>query len=660
MRFCFTAYLSIVILTLSFTAGPTQAQLRVVTYNTANASGISGNNINPRTGMGIVLQAIGDEATNGFARPIDILILQEQDDVTTSTQGFVDVLNGIYGAGTYARGTVLNNATTELHQGVVYNTNSVSLIDEFAFGEIGPSGNKGARQPMRYQFRPVGYDSSADFYIYNSHYKASTGSTNEARRDFEANTIRTNADALGQGAHILYGGDYNIQSSSEASYQTLLASGNGQAFDPINTPGTWHNNAGLAAVHTQSPHDGSDGLVQGGMDDRLDFILSTSEFLDNEGLSYIPGSYHAFGNNGTTYNQAVNAGSNTYPLTNAQLDALAHVSDHLPVVADYQIPAKMQVTVDPVPARVINGASVSVLANVTNAAPVAVAAGADELDYTISSLGLLSGGGAGIVNALSAGDDFNLMLDTSTTGPVNGQINASSTSQGVQGGTFFQGVSTLILDPADASFVSGSDQNLLTIDFGTLAPGGTVNSAFDIFNLEETLNFTADLDLDSIIGSGDTGILGNNLAIFASLAAGSSNAYMASFDTSVVGSFNATYTLNLSDEDIAGATNQVLTLQLIGEVASTLIGDLNNDGFVGIDDLNLVLSNWNQNVPPGNPLADPSGDGFVGIDDLNEVLGNWNTGTPPNEISTNIPEPTSFACLGLTSVVLLLRSRKIT
>lgn len=81
----------------------------------------------------------------------------------------------------------------------------------------------------------------------------------------------------------------------------------------------------------------------------------------------------------------------------------------------------------------------------------------------------------------------------------------------------------------------------------------------------------------------------------------------------------------------------------------TLVGDLDGDGFVGLDDLNLVLSNWNQNVPPGDPLADPSGDGFVGIDDLATVLGHWNAGTlaPP----ASVPEPvglTMFAAgLGL-------------
>ena len=94
---------------------------------------------------------------------------------------------------------------------------------------------------------------------------------------------------------------------------------------------------------------------------------------------------------------------------------------------------------------------------------------------------------------------------------------------------------------------------------------------------------------------------------------------------------------------------KVVSAQRLSSVPKpVLLGDLDNDGFVGITDLNLVLSNWNQNVPPANPAADPSGDNFIGIEDLNIVLGNWNAGTPPGE-AANIPEP---GTLGLTVLCL--------
>ncbi len=97
-------------------------------------------------------------------------------------------------------------------------------------------------------------------------------------------------------------------------------------------------------------------------------------------------------------------------------------------------------------------------------------------------------------------------------------------------------------------------------------------------------------------------------------------------------------------------------LVLITPFPAAIPGDLDGDGFVGINDLNLVLGNWNQNVPPGDPLADPSGDGFVGIEDLNLVLGNWNTGTPPGGSPNTIPEPGSLALLGAGYMTLMRRS----
>lgn len=83
-------------------------------------------------------------------------------------------------------------------------------------------------------------------------------------------------------------------------------------------------------------------------------------------------------------------------------------------------------------------------------------------------------------------------------------------------------------------------------------------------------------------------------------------------------------------------------------------GDLDGDGFVGINDLNIVLGNWNQNVPPADLLADPSGDGFVGVEDLNTVLGNWNAGIPPGDGSV-VPEPLSLWMMGVSGLVVFRR-----
>ena len=91
--------------------------------------------------------------------------------------------------------------------------------------------------------------------------------------------------------------------------------------------------------------------------------------------------------------------------------------------------------------------------------------------------------------------------------------------------------------------------------------------------------------------------------------------------------------------------------------AAALDGDLDGDGFVGLNDLDIVLNNWNQNAPPADPRADPSGDGFVGLADLDTVLNNWNAGTPPAAGGDAVPEPGPLTVLGLGGAVLLGRKR---
>jgi hypothetical protein len=371
-----SAIVLVVFLALFQTA---QAQLRIVTYNTATGNVAPGVQT-ARAGADIILKSIGEETINGIARPIDVLLLQEQfstdvgddqfDDV--ATQSFVDLMNTIYGTPQvptpYARGYI-DAATSTLNgdaggPGIVYNTQTIELVEELRFGEV--SGTEQARSTLRYQLRPVGYDSNANFYVYNSHYKSGSSSDDQDRRNIEATSIRTDpmfgSDLLGPGAHALFVGDYNMSSSNEDAFQTLISLGEGQASDPLNRLGSWGSNATFAEIHTQAPClSNCGGLTTGGMDDRYDFQLMTGEFLDGVGYSYIgptvPGmsgtthSYRAFGNGGNTFNQSINNRNESNQITNIYpfngvtsytaeqiLDALATVSDHLPVVADFQLP----------------------------------------------------------------------------------------------------------------------------------------------------------------------------------------------------------------------------------------------------------------------------------------------------------------------------------
>lgn len=87
-----------------------------------------------------------------------------------------------------------------------------------------------------------------------------------------------------------------------------------------------------------------------------------------------------------------------------------------------------------------------------------------------------------------------------------------------------------------------------------------------------------------------------------------------------------------------------------------LTADLDHDGFVGIADLNIVLSQWNQTVFPGTG-PDSNVDGFVGIEDLNIILGNWNAGTPP-DLGSLVPEPASVV-FGLLSACVMINRRRL-
>jgi T5SS/PEP-CTERM-associated repeat protein len=232
----------------------------------------------------------------------------------------------------------------------------------------------------------------------------------------------------------------------------------------------------------------------------------------------------------------------------------------------------------------------------------------------------------------------------------NGSIAGNSALEPITLTGYVKGVGTLdnvIITGTDAPGFSPATvyrgsvtyAGTLEIEVGGLTPG-----SFDIINHSGTATLGGTLDLSLINGFapglGDT---------FQFLTAASRVGEFASVLGTDLGG-------GLAFDLLYGATD--VTLQVI---STALAGDLDGDGFVGISDLNIVLGNWNQNVPPANPLADPSGDGFVGIADLNVVLGNWNAGTPPTADGlTNVPEPGGTALLGVGAVILLRQRGYIT
>lgn len=171
------------------------------------------------------------------------------------------------------------------------------------------------------------------------------------------------------------------------------------------------------------------------------------------------------------------------------------------------------------------------------------------------------------------------------------------------------------------------------------APGG---EGHDTFQVGRDLILDNDAEFRVSLLDGFTAVAGD---IYEIISAG----------TGVTGRFG-----RVSLPEVPGLGFQVLygqdsvSLSVVG-----LDGDLNGDGFVGLDDLHLVLVSWQDTVQAGDwSQGDISGDGHVGLDDLNRVLANWNASAADTQaIEASIPESATGGLLGTLSLWLLSRGR---
>ncbi len=373
------------------------------------------------------------------------------------------------------------------------------------------------------------------FYLYVSHAKSGTSGSDETRRTDEAQEIIASAGTLGAGANYIYSGDFNFNGSTDTSYKAYIASGAGQAHDVANSGGNRTDTSAFQGLLTESATD----LLY--RDDAQ--LVSGSVLNGTNGLQLSATSYTAFFNNGSTpIGTSVNSGSNTsfpsLPNRAAVLSGLTTVTDHLPIVADYQFASVATISVSgATSATIITGGTATLGATLTNSA----AAGSNNLNYTLSAVVL--GGSATLGNpSPSAGT-----LAAGSSQPC--AVAATSTNLGLN---------TISITASDPNSSNLSQSTTATINvLGHAAPSLSVSSGNNtrvmlgsqattaglvLSNGTSGLSGLASLDVNSL-GSGVSGPTGGEL-----VASGSALAYTATLSTAASGPQTQTFTLNAGDD----------------------------------------------------------------------------------------------------------------
>jgi len=230
-------------------------------------------------------------------------------------------------------------------------------------------------------------------------------------------------------------------------------------------------------------------------------------------------------------------------------------------------------------------------------------------------------------------------LAAPTAGAVSGtlvidntDLTSSGPGTGSADGDDIVTIDATALDPSNASFTLAGDFNSFVWDFGQVPMlSGAAPLDLNVVNLEATPGLTADLDIDAIQGSGDTGAFDVDLVPQSGVAAGASVAFQAIVDASVPeGAYQAVYTIQTSDEDIPGATaGAPLTLTVSVEVTapSPCDGDTNGDGVTDVFDFNTVTQNFGTAAGATRQTGDLTNDGAVNVFDFNIVTQDFGCGT---------------------------------
>lgn len=267
----------------------------------------------------------------------------------TSSSGVTTILNNalnVDGITYYAAATYFNGPDTD--NMMFYNSQKFGLKSQY---EIPTVLRNISEYVLYYKSSDIATTLDTTFlHCYMAHLKASNTPADSIQRNQEAVTFKNYLDSKNQPIeNIFLGGDFNLYTSQEAAYNTILNGGIVSLIDPINTMNSlqeWHDNPPFTAMFTQSTRAGilSDGGSSGGMDDRFDFIFVGNDVMNGTNkLKYVSNSYQAVGNDGQHRNKSINASPTNTAVPANVADALYYMSDHLPILMKVYYDAALSV-----------------------------------------------------------------------------------------------------------------------------------------------------------------------------------------------------------------------------------------------------------------------------------------------------------------------------
>ena len=584
------------------------AQIRVVSYNTAQFNGDA-------NAMAEVLQAASDDDSHGFAAPVSVFLFQEVDVAELS------ILQGVVGPKySLATFTDQNDSSWGGAQAMFY----LSTIFTENTGLHADIYTGASRHADRWALEILGYTNKR-LYLYSMHLKASTGSDNQEKRRAGAENVRDDISTLPTGSHIIVVGDMNFYSPSEPAYIWFTDSGPGQIIDPLGIGNSW-SGASNALKHTQSPLlNQNGGLIGGGLDDRFDFQFLSDTLLDGGGFDLIDGTYRALGNDGNHYNDAIDTGNSSYfpgdtARGNALANALVIASDHMPLIADYQVPALLAWEWNAAENRVLVDATSTVDFIIRNDAPVLHTLAADILDVDLVAQGGVTGTQSVSIPALSPPEIVALPVDTSVAGTWNGTVTLTSTSPEAQTTPEVIKLNGEVIDHANASFSFTEDLDWYTYDIAFETGTGIQSFTVWLFNY----GFDGSQSLLEI----DDVTIPQPPIMFGGLSTtqiGSIPVLMEfSIDTDTVEP--ATYTsflpITVSDENLTGELTNISMLTVRIEITTpiaTCNEDFSNNGIVDVADILVLIADWGST----DPAHDLDSDGIVNVADLLIMIAAW-------------------------------------